>query len=302
MFSGEIIKICIFDDLLGEYEVIGIIEIGYYMDYIIVLLDGCVIYVNWVDIFGDEGVVFNIGEFGELIVIDVVMDEIFWCFVIEGMMYYMLVLKDGCYVFVLFWDFFWFVVVDIEMWQFKKKIYMGYGGYGSKVLYDGKCVYVGLMFIDQFWVIDMESFEVIDCINFDDGVCFFVLVKDDLCVYVQFLWLYGFDVVDLLSKCKVGCVMMLMLGCLFEIFEEYLYNVNYGIVVLFDGKMLFSVGSIIDIVVKFLLFDLWFEGMVDVGKDLNLIVYLKDGMFVYVSNCKEDMLFVLCVDILEEVQ
>lgn len=276
--SGEILKI-----LILEYEVVDCFEIGLFMDYFVVFFDGCIFYVNCIDLFVlEQG--WNIGEFGELFVVDLVSGVIFWCVVFDGMLYYMLVLKDGCYVFVLYYDIWWFVVVDMESCSVVQKIFFGYGLYGIKFLFDGCWFYVGLMMNDMISIVDIESFDVVDCILFDDGVCFFVLMKDEEMFYVQFLCYYSFEIVDVVVCWVIGCVEMLVLLVGIEMLFFYLYNVNYGIVFMFDELKLFVNGLIVDYVVVYLYFELELIKMILMGDDFNLIVFDLQGCFVYVLN------------------
>ena len=89
-YSGVVSKISI-----PEHEVLGEIEIGYYMDYLAASPDGKILYVNRIDGDLPGARARNVGVSGELIAVSTRTDEILWRVTLDGMPHHMSVSPDG---------------------------------------------------------------------------------------------------------------------------------------------------------------------------------------------------------------
>jgi YVTN family beta-propeller protein len=293
--SGEISKISI-----PEHEVIGEIEIGFFMDYLAASPDGRVLYVNRIESLGEgRGA---IGVEGELIAVSTLNDEVLWRVPIDGMTHHMSVSKDGRRVFVPLYDTWWIAVVDTEKRAVTDKIFFGHGGHGSEISADGKRLYVGSMMNDQIGIFDTETLEQVGRIGFPDGVRPFDLTRDESRMYVQLSRTHGFAVVNPLERKVLWTVPMPTLGKHVQGDEFYPHNVNHGIELTPDETLLFANGSAIDVVSVFTHPGLEHVKSIPVGRDPNSIAFSKDGRFAYVTNRGEDTLSILDVAKLEEVK
>lgn len=286
-FSGEISKISI-----PDHEVVGEIEIGFYMDYVNKSPDNKTLYVN--RIYGDlpGARAPNIGVDGELIAIDTATDKIKWRLDMDGMTHHMSVSKDGKHVYVPYYDSWWLAVVDVEQRQIIKKIWIGHGGHGTKVSADGKRLYVGSMMNDVLTVIDTDKLEVVDVFHFRDGVRPFAFPKDESVIYVQQSWLHGFIVLDPQTR-EQRTVRLPDLGKPVPVPEHYPHNVNHGIALNPGETELWAVGSALEFVAVYTHPDLKHVANILVGKDPNAIVFSGDGNYAYVSNRKGNDLSVI---------
>lgn len=293
--SGEISKIAI-----PQHEVVGEIPIGRYMDYLAASPDGRVLYVNRIEpLEEDRGA---IGVSGELIAVSTLTDEILWRLPIDGMTHHMSVSKDGRLVFVPLYDTWWIAVVDTETRKVVKKIFFGHGGHGSELSADGRHLYVGSMMNDFLGIIDTEKLEMLGRIGFPDGVRPFAITRDESRAYVQLSRTHGFAVVDPRERKVLSMVPMPTLGKQVKGDEMYPHNVNHGIALTPDEKLLFANGSAIDVVSVFSHPALDHVKSIPVGRDPNSIAFSLDGRFAYVTNRGENTLSILDVGKLEEVK
>lgn len=294
--SGEISKVAI-----PEHEVIGTIEIGLYMDYVTASPDGKILYVNRIESLG-VGRARNIGVEGELIAVDTRTDQILWRMHLDGMPHHMSVSKDGKRVFVPYYDTWWVAVVDVETREVVKKIFAGHGSHGTELSPDGKRLYVGSMLNDTLTIIDTDTLEVIDQIGFRDGVRPFVMTKDEKWMYVQQSWLHGFWVVDLERREKIRRVDLPPLPEHIRPPEFYPHNVNHGIGLTPDEKLLFVNGSAANYVAVYKHPELELITTIPVGEDPNAVAFSKDGKYCYVSNRRSDDLSIISVGELKEIK
>jgi YVTN family beta-propeller protein len=276
--SGEITKISI-----PDHEVVGEIEIGFYMDYLAKSPDNMTLYVN--RIYGDMpgALADNIGEDGEIIAVDTATDEIKWRMDLDGMPHHMSVSKDGKHMYVPYYDTWWLAVIDLEARQIIKKIFIGHGGHGTKVSADGERLYVGSMMNDLLIVIDTRTLERVNMFGFRDGVRPFAFPKDESVIYVQQSWLHGFVVLDPDTREK-RTVHLPTLGK--EVPEPMFYphNVNHGLALNPDESELWAVGSALGFVAVYTHPELEHVANVTVGEDANSIQFSGDGAFAYVTN------------------
>ena len=296
-WSGEISKIAI-----PRNEVIGTIPIGLYMDHVTASPDGRILYVNRIESLG-EGRAPNIGVSGEVIAVSTANDQVLWRVALdEGMPHHMTVTNDGKLLFVPLYDTWWLAVIDTEKHSVIKKIFFGHGGHGTELSADGKRLYVGSMMNDQIGIIDVATLELVDRIGFRDAVRPFAITADESRMYVQQSWLHGFVVVNLATREKMFTVPMPTLGRPVQEPDFYPHNVNHGIALTPDEKLLFANGSAIDLVSVFTHPTLEHVKSIPVGRDPNAIAFSKDGRFAYVSCRGDDTLSVIDVAKLEEVK
>ncbi len=229
-------------------KVIGNIQIGRWMDYLAASPDGRILYVNRINTFGNIPDRPSIGESGELIAVSTATNEVLWRVQLDGMPHHQSVSKDGRYVFVPYYDTWWLAVVDTEKRAVVKKIFIGHGGHGTKLSHDGKRLYVGSMMYDYLAIIDTEKLEMIDRIPFDDGIRPYVFTKDEKLLYVQLSRLHGFVVVDFPAKKQIKTIELPKLPPEVKIPQMYPHNVNHGIALTPDEKLLFANGSIMNYV------------------------------------------------------
>ncbi len=294
--SGEITKISI-----PQHEIIGTISVGLYMDFVASSPKGDVLYVNRIDSAGLSRAA-NVGETGELIAISTATDEVLWRVKLDGMPHHMIASMDGRYVFVPYYDSLWLAVVDVAKREVVKKIGIGHGGHGTKLSQDGKRLYVGSMMNDHVTIIDTDTFEILGQIPFDDGVRPFVITKDEKTMYLQLSRLHGFIVVDLSSRSVRRHVEMPPLPEGTEFPKFYPHNVNHGLRLTPDEKLLFANGSIGNFVAVYSHPALELQGVIPVGSDPNSIEFSKDGRFAYVTNRKSDDLSIISVKELREIK
>ncbi|MCI0487249.1 MAG: beta-propeller fold lactonase family protein [Blastocatellia bacterium] len=294
-YSGEISKISI-----PGHEVVGSIKIGLYMDYVAASPAGDILYVNRVDSMGVDIPV--LGESGELVAISAATDEILWRMKLDAMPHHMSVSRDGRFVFVPYYNSWWLAVVDVEKREVIKKIYVGNGPHGTRLSADGKRLYVGSMMNDVLSIIDTEKLEVIGRIPFGDGVRPFDFTDDEKMLYVQLSRLHGFEVVDLQARKKIRTVPLPPLPENVKIPEFYPHNVNHGLLLSPDEKLLFANGSIMDYVAVYLHPELELIKTIPVGREPNSIAFSKDGRYCYVSNRKSDDLSIISVSELKEIK
>lgn len=294
--SGEISKVSI-----PEHEVIGTIEIGFFMDYVNASPDGKVLYVNRIESLGN-GRARNIGESGELIAIDTQTDEILWRIQLDGMPHHMTPSKDGKYVFVPFYDTWWVAVIDIEKREVIKKIFAGHGSHSTKLSTDGTELWVGSMMNDTLTVIDTTTLEVTGRIGLPDGVRPFEFTKDMTRGYVQQSRYHGFYVVNPEERNVIRRVDMPALPSDVQLPEFYPHNVNHGIKLTPDERYLFANGSIVDYVAVYAHPELELIKTIPLGKEPNAIAFSLDGKFAYITNRKSNDLSIISVDRLAEVK
>ncbi len=295
-YSGEISKIAI-----PENEVVGKIEIGFYMDYVNKSPDGRTLYVNRIngDLPGARAR--NVGVDGELIAVDTRTDKISWRMDLDGMPHHMTASKDGTRVFVPYYDTWWLAVVDVAKREVIKKIWIGHGGHGTKLSADGKRLYVGSMMNDLLTVIDTEKLEVVDAYPFRDAVRPFAFPADESVIYVQQSWLHGFIVLDPETR-EQRTVHLPDLGREVPMPTTYPHNVNHGIALKPGEKELWVNGSAIDTVFVYTHPGLDPVASVPVGTDPNAIAFCKDGRFAYVSNRGSDDLSIIDTATYREVK
>lgn len=294
--SGEISKIAI-----PEHEVIGTIDIGLYMDYVAASPDGRTLYVNRIETLGVPRAK-NIGDWGEIIAVDTATDEIKWRMRLDGMPHHMSVSHDGKLMFVPYYNTWWTAVIDLEKREVIKKLFTGHGSHGTKISPDGKRLYVGSMMNDILSIIDIPSLEVIGVIPFRDGVRPFAMTKDEKTMYVQQSHLHGFWIVDLEKRKKVRKFMLPELPADVRMPELYPHNVNHGIILSRDEKLLLVNGSIANYVAVYKHPELELLKTIPVGDDPNSIALSLDGRFAYVTNRQSDDLSVISLETLEEVK
>jgi YVTN family beta-propeller protein len=295
--SGEITMISI-----PGHEIIGRIQIGQWMDYLAASPDGRILYVNRINTFGNIPDRPSIGETGELIAVSTATNEILWRVQLDGMPHHQSVSKDGRYVFVPYYDTWWLAVVDTEKRAVVKKIFIGHGGHGTKLSPDGKRLYVGSMMYDYLAVVDTEKLEMIDRIPFADGVRPYVFTKDEKLLYVQLSRMHGFVVVDFPAKKQIKTVELPELPPEVKIPQTYPHNVNHGIALTPDEKLLFANGSIMNYVCVYTHPELKLIKTIPVGKDPNYVIFSKDGKYAYVTNRQSNDLSIIDVGKLEEVK
>lgn len=295
-FSGEISKISI-----PEHEVIGEIEIGFYMDYVNKSPDNETLYVN--RIYGDipGAIAPNIGIDGELIAIDTRTDAIKWRLDLDGMPHHMSASKDGKYVFIPYYDTWYLAVVDVDERQIVKKIFIGHGGHGTKVSANGEHLYVGSMMNDTLTVVDTKTLEVVNRFGFRDAVRPFAITKDESTIYVQQSWLHGFIVLDPKTRDQ-HTVHLPDLGKEVPMPDFYPHNVNHGIALNPDESQLWAVGSALNFVAVYTHPDLGHVANIPVGNDPNAIVFNGDGRFAYISNRKGNDMSVIDTKSYKEVK
>jgi YVTN family beta-propeller protein len=295
-YSGEISKVAI-----PGHEVVGKIEIGFYMDYVNKSPDGRTLYVNRIngDLPGARAR--NVGVDGELIAIDTQTDEIAWRMKLDGMPHHMSVSKDGQRVFVPYYDTWWLAVVDVPKREVIKKIWIGHGGHGTKLSADGQRLYVGSMMNDLLTVIDTEKLEVIDAFPFRDGVRPFAFPADESVIYVQQSWLHGFIVLNPKTR-EQRTVNLPDLGREVPMPDTYPHNVNHGIALKPGEKELWVNGSALDTVFVYTHPGLELVATIPVGSDPNAMAFSKDGRYVYVSNRRSDDLSILDTTSYKEIK
>ena len=295
--SGEITMISI-----PGHEIIGRIQIGQWMDYLAASPDGRILYVNRINTFGNVPGRPNIGESGELIAVSTATNEILWRVQLDGMPHHQTVSKDGRYVFVPYYDTWWLAVVDTEKRAVIKKIFIGHGGHGTKLSPDGKRLYVGSMMYHYLAIIDTEKLEMIDRIPFADGVRPYAFTKDEKLLYVQLSRLHGFVVVDFPAKKQIKTLELPKLPPEVKIPQLYPHNVNHGIALTPDEKLLFANGSIMNYVCVYTHPELKLIKTIPVGTDPNYVIFSKDGKYAYVTNRQSNDLSIIDVGKLEEVK
>ena len=295
-YSGVVSKISI-----PEHEVLGEIEIGYYMDYLAASPDGKILYVNRIDGDLPGARARNVGVSGELIAVSTRTDEILWRVTLDGMPHHMSVSPDGRRVFVPYYDTWWVVVVDTETKEIVKKIWVGHGSHGTKLNADGTRLYVGSMMNDTMTIIDTETLKVVDVIGFRAAVRPFDFHDDESVMYVQQSWLHGFVRVDMESK-EQRTVMLPTFGKDIPPPSFYPHNVNHGILLSHDEKKLWVNGSALDFVAVYNVNDLELEATISVGSDPNSITFSIDGRYAYISNRKSDDLSVIDTALMKEVK
>jgi YVTN family beta-propeller protein len=276
--SGTISKIAI-----PEHEVIGEIEIGYFVDYLAASPDGRVLYVNRIESILPLEQKRAIGESGEMIAIDTATDQILWRMDLDGMPHHMTVSKDGKRMFVPYYDTWWVAVVDLERRQVIHKILNGHGSHGTKLSKDGSLLYVGSMMNDHLTLIDTSSFEIVGRVSFRDGVRPFAITADGKRAYVQQSWLHGFVVVDLERREKLRTVMLPDADKI-PVDDTYPQDVNHGIILSRDESLLLVNGSVYGYLAVFSHPQLELLTTIPVGNDPNSIALSGDGRFAYVSN------------------
>ncbi|MEX2015560.1 MAG: cytochrome D1 domain-containing protein, partial [Candidatus Hydrogenedentales bacterium] len=244
----------------------------------------------------------NIGDWGEIIAVDTATDEILWRMKVDGMPHHMSVTRDGKLMFVPYYNTWWTAVIDLEKREVIKKLFTGHGSHGTKISPDGKRLYVGSMMNDFLSIIDIPSLEVIDVIGFRDAVRPFVMTKDEKTMYVQQSHMHGFWIVDLEKREKVKTVMLPELPASVEMPEMYPHNVNHGIALSPDERLLLVNGSIVNYVAVYKHPELELIKTIPVGDDPNAIAFSKDGKFAYVSNRASDDLSIISIEQLEEVK
>lgn len=286
-YSGEISKISI-----PEHEVVGEIEIGFYMDFVTKSPDNKTLYVNRIKGDLPNTRVRNIGVEGELIAIDTRTDEIKWRLDLDGMTHHMTVSKDGKRIFVPFYDTWWLAVVDVEARKVIKKIFVGHGSHGTKLSDDGKRLYVGTMMNDTLNIIDTETLEVIDRFGFRDGVRPFVFPKDESVIYIQQSWLNGFIVLDPKTRTQ-KTVHLPNLGKEIPPPEFYPHNVNHGMALNPSETELWCNGSALDFVAVYSHPDLQHIANIPVGTEPNAVIFNGDGTYAYVSNRKSNNISII---------
>jgi YVTN family beta-propeller protein len=121
-------------------------------------------------------------------------------------------------------------------------------------------------------------------------------------MYVQQSWLHGFVVVNLPKREKMFTVPMPTLGRPVPEPDFYPHNVNHGIALSPDERLLVANGSAIDLVSFFTHPGLEHLGSVPVGRDPNASAFSTDGRFVYVSCRGDDTLSVIDVARREEIK
>jgi YVTN family beta-propeller protein len=286
-FSGQISKISI-----PQHEVVGEIEIGFYMDFVNKSPDNRTLYVN--RIYGNlpGARAPHIGVDGELIAIDTATDKIKWRIDLDGMPHHMSVSKDGKQIYVPYYDTWWVAVLDVERRQIIKKIWIGHGGHGTKMSADGKRLYVGSMMNDNLTVIDTGKLEVVNTFHFRDAVRPFAFPKDESVIYVQQSWMHGFIVLNPDSR-EQRTVQLPDLGKPVPMPTSYPHNVNHGIALNPAETELWANGSALDFVAVYRHPDLEHVANIPVGKDPNAIVFNGDGKYAYVSNRKGNDLSVI---------
>lgn len=293
-YSGEVSKISI-----PEHEVVQTIEIGYYMDYLAASPDGRVVYVNRIegDLPGSRAR--NVGVSGEIFAFDSDSGETLWKMSVDGMPHHIAVSKDGKRMFVPYYNDWWVAVFDLEARELVKKIWVGNGTHGTKLSADGQRLYVGSMMNDTLTVIDTESLEVANVFGFRDGVRPFAFPKDESVIYVQQSWLHGFVILD--PETREKTTFHLPDHETISPPDFYPHNVNHGIALTPDEKLLFVNGSALNYVAVYTHPNLDFVKTIPVGTDPNSIAFSGDGRFAYVSNRRSDDVSVIDVEKLEEV-
>jgi len=167
---------------------------------------------------------------------------------------------------------------------------------------DGKRLYVGSMMYHYLAIIDTEKLEMIDRIPFADGVRPYVFTKDEKLLYVQLSRLHGFVVVDFPAKKQIKTVELPKLPPEVKIPQMYPHNVNHGIALTPDEKLLFANGSIMNYVGVYTHPELKLIKTIPVGKDPNYVIFSKDGRYAYVTNRQSNDLSIIDVGKLEEVK
>lgn len=286
-YSGEISKISI-----PGHEVVGEIEIGFYMDYLAASPDGTVLYVNRIEGDLPGARARNVGTSGELIAVSTTTDEILWRVPLDGMPHHMSVSPDGRFVYVPYYDSWWLAVVDVEQRRVVEKIWIGNGGHGTKLSADGERLYVGSMMNDTLSVIDTAKREVIEVFGFRDGVRPFAIPKDESVIYVQQSWLHGFVVLDPATRAQ-RTVPLPDLGREVPRPERYPHNVDHGLALTPGEEELWVNGSALDFVAVFTHPQLELVTTIPVGREPNALVFSGDGRFAYVTNRRENTLSIL---------
>jgi YVTN family beta-propeller protein len=294
--SGQISKIAI-----PEHEVIGAIEIGYFMDYLAASPDGRVLYVNRIESLFPIERKANVGTSGEIIAIDTRTDQVLWRMPVDGMPHHMSVSKDGKRMFLPLYDTWWVVVIDLERREVTRRIFNGHGSHGTKLSPDGKTLYVGSMMNDHLTIIDTDTLEIAGRVQFRDGVRPFAITGDGTRAYVQQSWMHGFVVVDLERREKLRTV-LLPDADRAPMPDAYPHNVNHGIALTHDESLLLANGSVFDYVAVFTHPELELRATIPVGSDPNSIAFSKDGRFAYVSNRGSGDLSILDLERLVETK
>ncbi len=137
--------------------------------------------------------------------------------------------------------------------------------------------------------------------HYRDGVRPFAITADQSRAFVQQSWLHGFVVVDLAARQPLRTV-LLPDADRAPAPDSYPHNVNHGIALSRDQRLLLANGSVFDYLAVYRHPQLELVKTIPVGRDPNSIALSRDGRFAYISNRGSGDLSVIDLEGLVEIK
>jgi YVTN family beta-propeller protein len=283
------------------YAVSGHVVVGDFTDDVIGSPDGRVAYGN-AQIWAGNPLSWQANEAGKVFALDTANDKLIWSTFVEGSPHHLAISPDGMRLYVPLYNRYFLLVLDAHSGQVIERWHTSLGNHSMKITKDGTKLFVGNMPSNLIWEYDTHTGQILKRFPAGEAVRPLQLDPDETHLIYQLSRFHGFKVREIASGSITNSVDLPQLPANVEMPDSYPYNVDHGLAVTPDNKMLLAAGSIVGYVAVYALPGYQLRGTISVGEDPNWIAVRSDSKVAFVSNRGSNSLSVLDLSTLKEIK
>jgi YVTN family beta-propeller protein len=265
--------------------------------------DGEVIFVN-AQLDRDDGPGLTPG--GEILAISTRTGGVLWRQRVAGIPHHLTVSADGSELFVPLFDAQRIEVLDTRTGAPVGTMFSKWGMHTTRLSEDGSKLYAGSIFTGQIYVFDVSTRELVQSLSLSGGefggigVRPFSVTADDSTIYSQLSGFHGLVVMDVANNRITEFLRHNDLPSDFK-YPEFPYNVDHGLELSPDGKMLVAVSESTRQAYIFSVDPLVLQKKIPVGRISKWVSFSSSGEYAYISNSGDNDVSVISMSALEEV-
>jgi DNA-binding beta-propeller fold protein YncE len=275
-----------------------------YLDDVTATPDGQILFANMQFKSGED---VRFADSGAIVAIDTRTGQKLWTTNLPGKTDHITTSADGSSLFVPMADRLYIEILDTRTGASLGKLWALWGTHTTMLSKDGKSLYVGSILTGQIFVFDVASRRQIRTLAFSGGefggigVRTFDISADDRTIYSQLSGFHGIAVMDTATNKVVHYVRHGDLPKGFEYPPQFPYNVDHGIALSPDGKLLVASSEATQKAYVYTVDGLKLLKAIPVGRLSKWVVFSRDGAYAYVSNAGDSNVSVISMRSLSEV-